>query len=191
MRTSNVPLATIKPSDLDDSLPSSSRRSSQPNQKPPTKSPHGLTSHSLLDIIQHQIHKLIVALKCTNHYRQEKQKSAKTPNSSINSLQQNQKPIPSLPPLNLTVISLSIYLARSRIFSFLGLSLSWCCPPWPPPPLPPPRPPRWPESPPPPPPPRPPPRPPRKCPRSDMIKAQTEIGWAVVGFSETVEYHFL
>ena len=65
---------------------------------------------------------------------------------------------PSRPPVNLTVISLSMYFPRSRIFSFLGFSRSppaWvlCAPPRPPPPPPLP-PPSWLL------PPRPPPRPP-------------------------------
>lgn len=37
--------------------------------------------------------------------------------------------IPSLPPVNLTVICLSMYFPRSRMFSFLGLSV---LDPWPP-----------------------------------------------------------
>ena len=69
----------------------------------------------------------------------------------------------SLPPLNLTIISLSIYLARSKMFSFFGFSAPWV---WPPaPPLPPPPRPRSPA----PRPPRPPPPPrPLKLPLSDM-----------------------
>lgn len=72
---------------------------------------------------------------------------------------------PSLPPLNFTLISLSIYFVKSNIFSFFGFS-----PPgaeWPPlPPL------ALPLSP----PPRPPPRP-RKLPRSDMLQRAGVEQW--------------
>jgi hypothetical protein len=84
----------------------------------------------------------------------------------------------SLPPLNLTLISLSMYLAKSRIFSFFGRSVCWCPPP--PPRPPPPRPPRWLLSPSP--RPLPPlPRPPRKLARSDIAGHADAWEAAVLG----------
>jgi hypothetical protein len=78
---------------------------------------------------------------------------------------------PSRPPLNLTVIRLSMYFPKSRIFSFFGRS-AWpaaapappCAPPRPPPP--PPRPPRSPRL-----------RPPRKAARSDDMVVLWESEW--------------
>ncbi len=83
-----------------------------------------------------------------------KRKSASNGRQAANSL--------SLPPLNLTIISLSMYFAKSKIFSFFGFSAPCACGP-PPPLAAPPRP----RSPPPP-APRPPPPRPLKLPLSDM-----------------------
>lgn len=129
------------------------------------------TAHQLLRVVQHEIHQLVVVL--------ERARDCFVGPAALASCLclwggiQSNSCIPSRPPLNLTQISLSLYLDRSRMFSFLGFSfcslllLLLLLPPAPPPPPRPPLPPReWPRSPrPPPPPPRP---PPRKFARSDM-----------------------
>lgn len=113
-----------------------------------------LTSDYFVDIIEDEVHEGVVtfqrALDCEDGVVSICSNGIVSGGMALR--------IPSRPPLNLTLICLSMYLARSRIFSFLGRSRSpdWLPPPAPPPPRPPPLPPRkfppWPP---------PPPRPPR------------------------------
>jgi hypothetical protein len=114
------------------------------------------TSQGFFDLIQDEVHELVVAFERANDCR----RLACDALAHTFMLSTAPRCVPSRPPLNLTVICLSMYLLRSRMFSFLGRS---ACPPAPPacaPPRPPPRPPRS--------PPLPPPRP-RNAPRSDMV----------------------
>jgi hypothetical protein len=124
--TSSVPLATTKPSDRDDSFPSSSggRESAQVGSV--ESGTAYLTSQNLRYIIENQIHECIVALQSTSDCKGRivSQGNPPLPCAASDGIS------PSLPPLNLTVICLSMYLPRSRMFSFLGLSV---CPCWAPP----------------------------------------------------------
>src|SRR5687768_12623130 len=87
------------------------------------------TSDSLLHIVENQVHERVVSLQCALDY---------SPLSARAHLgRQERQNLPSRPPLNLTVICLSMYFPRSKMFSFFGLSFSWCCCPPAPPPRPP------------------------------------------------------
>lgn len=84
------------------------------------------TSGNLLHIVQHQIHQLVVAFERAGH-------CSKSTDQFCGTLTRQTMGIgaPSRPPLNFTVISLSMYLVKSRIFSFLR-SAAGAAPPPPP-----------------------------------------------------------
>lgn len=71
-----------------------------------------LTSHCLLDIVKNKIHQLVIAFESANDYA----------NSQLQAHAGFARHILSLPPLNLTLTCLPIYLVKSRMFSFLGFS---------------------------------------------------------------------
>ena len=188
MRTRRVPRATIKPSERDEVFPSSSSTIT-PRQPPKQERIRTKwcrrwterTMQQLLDIIQHQIHQLIIALQSPGYcatsasihrFHARARSSSPRKNKKKTTPPQMSERVPSLPPLNLTDISLSIYLVKSSMFSFFGFSP----PTWEPPPLPPRLEPR--SLPPPPLPPPPAPRP-RKLPRSD-IRGHLLGGWCGV-----------
>lgn len=79
-----------------------------------------LTSEGFLDFVEDEVHERIIALE----------RAADCVLFSLCSLSLLllclsllESAIPSRPPLNLTMMALSMYLARSRMFSFLGLSV--------------------------------------------------------------------
>jgi hypothetical protein len=124
------------------------------------------TCQSLLHLIQDEVHELVVAFECADN-------CVRSQLPPLFSLHHQTLLLRSLPPLNFTLICLSMYLLRSRIFSFFGRSVCPAAPPACAPPRPPPRPPRS--------PPRAPPRPPRNAPRSDIVYAWCERRvWAII-----------
>ena len=173
MSTSSVPRATIRPRERVEVLPSSSAGSisRQVIKRCKVEESGGGTSRNRTGTylvaspehrqapgssIDHDPSASLVL--CAQSYKSAQFHLAETKNKDI---EQGPPDSLSLPPLNLTMISLSMYLAKSSIFSFFGFSAPWACAPPPPPPLAaPPRP----RSP----PPRPPPPRPLKLPLSDM-----------------------
>jgi hypothetical protein len=71
------------------------------------------TRHGFLGFVKNEIHELVVAFQRTDD----------CPQSVIFRQRRIDAHTPSLPPLNLTVICLSMYLLKSRMFSFRGFSV--------------------------------------------------------------------
>jgi len=175
--TSNVPLATIRPRDLVLSFPSSSvlRNVSAWGGNVAGVEEGRRTPQCFLHVVEDEVHELIVPLERADHYGDTSQPPspfsnhrppqlytpAPTPTRSAN-VTRSKMYVPSLPPLNFTLISLSMYLVKSSIFSFFGLSFSASFPPRPPRCVDPPG--RAPRS----------PRP-RKLPRSDMCGLEVGV----------------
>lgn len=101
------------------------------------------TSCDFLDVVEDEVHELIVAFECAGDCSLAMSALllcfASNPcvecalvvcdvlaklHLSLSLVHRAQSNSPSLPPLNLTWISLSMYLFRSRIFSFLGRGVS-------------------------------------------------------------------
>ena len=160
MSTRRVPRATRRPRGLVDVLPSSSGKNCQPKLLFSLRL-GSLVQHTtcvLSHVIENEVHELVVTFQDTSDYANVRQSTDFGEKSDCQAHRNRScraaTNIPSLPPLNLTMTSLSMYLLKSRMFSRFGRSAACPAPPAEEPPLPP-------LSLLPPLPPRPPPRPPR------------------------------